>query len=463
MSRVSPGRGEGAIVRALVVLLLLAFAMAAPAKDAQDPIVRAEVSPETVVVGEAATLRVTVLAPTWFTKPPVYPTFELPNAITRLPPDSSFPTNERVGGENWSGIVRDYLVYPQLAARYELSGLKVQITYADPSTRQPVVLDVEMPPVVYSAKVPAGAADLDPFIPSTSLRLEQSLSGEIDNVKVGDGVTRSVTATVAGLPSLFLPTLLPTSEIDGLSVYPEEPVTEDIALNRGAGYDGQRTEAVTYVFERGGELNLPAVELRWWNTESKSIETASLPSISIGVSGGVSAADPQEARLDWWTSRSIWIIAGLLVVLVYLGVRYLPPLLAHLKESIGRWRRSESHVFRKLLRATQAGSPEIIVHLLIAWLDKVQPGATVEALEREAGLDALSAATAPLYRNLYGGEPRADFGPMQRRELAESLRALRDRLLVLRRSGAAQVLPDLNPRGSHLSDLAGSPTPVAGS
>ena len=53
-----------------------------PAWAATEPVVRVAVMPDTVRVGEAAELQVTVLVPTWFTKPPVYPSFELANAIT---------------------------------------------------------------------------------------------------------------------------------------------------------------------------------------------------------------------------------------------------------------------------------------------------------------------------------------------------------------------------------------------
>ena len=81
-------------------LCLTAVLSLAEASTGFDPKVRIEIEPETVSVGQSARLRVTVLVPTWFTAPPVYPTFEKVNAITRLPPDSSFPTSERVGGES---------------------------------------------------------------------------------------------------------------------------------------------------------------------------------------------------------------------------------------------------------------------------------------------------------------------------------------------------------------------------
>ena len=115
------------------VLALMIFALATSAALAQgQPIVRATVSPETVNVGESAELTVTILVPTWFTRPSTYPSFELANAITRLPADSSYNIRERIGNESWSGIVRTYEIYPLLGATYRLSGLSIEVTYANP-------------------------------------------------------------------------------------------------------------------------------------------------------------------------------------------------------------------------------------------------------------------------------------------------------------------------------------------
>jgi len=75
-------------------LLLYLLALTGTAA-AQEPQVRAAITPGAVSVGEPARLTVTVLVPTWFTSPPTYPSLDLANAVTRLPPDSSYPTRAR--------------------------------------------------------------------------------------------------------------------------------------------------------------------------------------------------------------------------------------------------------------------------------------------------------------------------------------------------------------------------------
>ena len=86
--------------RVLVAMALLGFASATLAQDL--PFVRVEVTPAEIAVDEPIRLRVTVLAPTGFPQPPTFPSFEISNAIVRLPPDSSRATSERVNRETYT-------------------------------------------------------------------------------------------------------------------------------------------------------------------------------------------------------------------------------------------------------------------------------------------------------------------------------------------------------------------------
>ena len=169
-----------------------------PAWAATEPVVRVAVMPDTVRVGEAAELQVTVLVPTWFTKPPVYPSFELANAITRLPPDSSYPTSERVGRETWSGIVRSYRVWPLLDARYRISGETLTVTFANPGAA-PVTAEVEVPEIVLRGIVPDGAAELDPYIAGRSLKLSLEVEGDISGLEAGDALVLTYRAELDGI------------------------------------------------------------------------------------------------------------------------------------------------------------------------------------------------------------------------------------------------------------------------
>ena len=226
------------------------------AQEAPRPFAKIEIEPNSVIVGQPARLRVTVLVPTWFSKPAVYPSFELPNLITRLPPNSSFPTTERINGQNWSGIVRDYVLYPQSRARYVISDQRVRVAFADPQTRKPVSVTVDVPQVSLVATVPPGAESLDPFIAGSALTIEQKIEGETEDLAPGDAVVRIVTVTVQGAPVMFIPALLAMRHDQGYTAYAIEPELQEVLDARTGQLTSKRTERVTYVFEGSGELEL---------------------------------------------------------------------------------------------------------------------------------------------------------------------------------------------------------------
>ena len=194
-------------------LILLSVLFAIGAHAAETPVVSVEVSPESVTVGESIRLRVTVLGPTWFPSPPRFPSFEVTNALVRLPPDSSYPTSQRIDGETWSGVIRNYEVIPLIGGNFQLDDLVMQVTYADPDTIKPVVVNVAVPPISFAAVVPAGAESLDPYIAGSNLQLRRELDGETGNLQAGDALVVRYVAELAGWPSLLIPDFVEMADV----------------------------------------------------------------------------------------------------------------------------------------------------------------------------------------------------------------------------------------------------------
>ena len=109
------GRRNGGrrMIRLLAVLLLLAL----PAV-AQEPVLRMEMDASEAVPGQAVSLRLTVLVPTFMPDPPVWPSYEAPDLLVRIA--STGPVSERIDGETWSGVSRRYLVAPMLPGAVDL-------------------------------------------------------------------------------------------------------------------------------------------------------------------------------------------------------------------------------------------------------------------------------------------------------------------------------------------------------
>ena len=413
----------------LILLLLLAPQLWAAEDQA---IVRMEIIPETVSVGEPATMRVTVLGPTWFTRPPVFPSFEIANAVVRLPPDSSMPFSEQVDGETWSGIVRDYEIYPLLAARYSLGGQMLKVSIANPG-KDPVLVDVAMPEASLQAIVPAGSEGLDPWLAGRELTLSRNIEGDSDSLEAGDAVVARTVAEIDGLPAIFLPPLYPDLQIEGVSVYADSPLVED-------GDTGRRTEQHTLVFAYGGEFTLPAIELDWWNTESESLEKVSVAAMTLTVTGPPAqiAKPVEEAGRDW---KALVVKAVAAILLAYLLWRLARVMVVRARQRAKKVKASESYAFKQLVRACAGQDKARVYHSLLAWLERLAPSLDAHRFIRDYGDKSLEEAFAALSEHLYQNpEQQVDL-----RALASGLEKARQTYQRQQSAGSHTLLPPLNP------------------
>lgn len=375
-------------VHAAAIFLLLTAA--ASAQDA--PIVTVEVTPDEVLVGESAQLRVTVLVPTWFPSPPVFPSFELSNAITRLPPDSSFPTSQRIGRDTWSGIVRNYRVYPLLGASYTLTGQSITVTYANPGADS-VRTDAEIPDITFRGIVPAGAESLDPYIAGQNFTLTREIDGDMASLEAGDALVVRYIAELEGLPAMFIPPLALEHDSPGLSVYADQPVVED-------GEPARRTETLTLVFDAGGEFTVPGIDLEWWNTADQQVRVASVDSLSLSVVGPPPAVMPTEMplRTDW---RSIAVLILGLGLLLVAARHALPAIRARRAATRAARERSEQHAFRQLQQALRNDDAPSAYRRMLAWIERIAPDCELRQFARAYGEPALEADLSAFLAALY--------------------------------------------------------------
>ena len=400
---------------------------------ADRPIVRASVSPEKVVVGSETTLTITVLVPTWFSKPPAYPSMEMEGVVTVLPPDSTYPVSEVLDGDTWSGTTREYKLYPLERGTFDLRKKHIGVSYADPQTIKPVITRVSLPEVRFFAVTPAGAENLNPFLAGSVLELTQEFSQESDTYRPGDAIERRITARLEGMQSMFIPPLLLPYETEGLSVYPGSSSTDDEYGEGKKAITGVRNEAVTYVFERGGIYNLPPVTLRWWNTEAGQVEIAEIPPMVFHVENTL-AQDVEELP------RLIVFAIVAIVLTLTLFIIYFRKLV--FQSIVSLWMsfcRSESNAFLGTIRRALFGNRRI------AYLG-------ILALQRRIGTDSSHALASKsrssiltLEASIYGPDSRkVPFGLVLRGKIVSELLSLRSRIRAkqrLRDSGAGSLNP----------------------
>lgn len=420
---------------ATILVVLVAQLLARPVLAQADPVVRVELEPSSVRVGEALSLRVTVLVPTYFPRPPVYPDFEVANAITRLPPDSSYPTSERVDGESWSGIVREYRIYPLAAASYRMEGATIRVTYANPGA-DPVVRDVPVPALAFEGTVPAGARNLDPYLAGTALELSLDVDGDDGELAVGDAVVLTYRAALQGLPSLFLPALsegvADVAGNDAVTVYSDAPRFGD---DEGIA---TRTERLTLVFTSGGDFTVPAVVIDYWNTAEETLRTARTAPLLFTVTGPPSAASITDRGSE--TSRR-WPFALLIGALLLALGNLLRKGQPAIRDRLRRWQGSEAYAFRRLRRELTAQRSQEVYRCVQRWLEQLEPGLGPRAFANAYGDGALSADIEALSDHVFGSRR----GKVELRGLEDRLVDARKRYLGRRGAQDATRLAPLNP------------------
>ncbi|ANT59283.1 hypothetical protein AYJ57_02240 [Salipiger sp. CCB-MM3] len=375
------------LLRVLTVWLAVALVVPAAAQEADAPQLRVDFPEDAAIPGQPLSLRLTVLVPTFMPKPPVWPSFEAPNLLVRLPGRATNPTSERVNGETWAGVSRRYTISPMVPGSFTLPPQDILITWQDPETGAPRESRLPTPPIAFSGEVPEGAEGLDPFIAAADLTLTQEIEGELAMVP-GNSLTRRLTVEVQGVSPMFLPQMLEPAGLPGLAAYPDAPQLSETE-ERGL-VSGSRTESITYVAEAGGGGALPEVRLEWYDIDDGAVKTATAEALTLEVDG---PPPERDAPRDW---RLLALLAGLVLLgalALFAVLRWLLPVLrARRQDRQARRLASEVYAWRGLQRVIARRDHQALRPALDLWAGRVAGSDPRRAPEVEAALLLLGAA-----------------------------------------------------------------------
>jgi hypothetical protein len=257
-----------------------------------------------------------------------------------------------------------------------------------------LLLTVKAKPITYPADLP--------WLPARSLTLSESWNPEPEHVQVGDSLTRSLTVKAEGLASSQLPPL-PGTDVNGLRRYPDQPVLGN--QNSERGLVGSREDREALVPSRSGSIELPSVEVVWWNTFEDHLEHSSLPARTLQVAANPSlmvdtpagtsptnAAADSEALWRWKLSTLILAFTTLLGFGLWWRARWQPAILRAAQNGP-----SPRTVLDDLKRACQANDPHATRQALDAWA-RQQPETLADMAARFVPLsDALDGLNGALY------------------------------------------------------------------
>lgn len=300
------------------LLCLPLVAMAAPEVRIQSRLV-----PQTgAMVGGTVNMEVDLLVDTWFTAAPVLPALNLPGALVVPPTGEAQHLNEKLDGKTFFGLRFTYQITPQAAQTFTIPALQFQVQPGQGDG--PVTLS--SPPLNFVAKALAGAQGEHGLVAS-KLTLVQQVQRSHDPLRVGDSITRTVTLKAEGAQAMLIPPV-PFAQIEGLKRYVQTPKVEPLSDGRGGTLGGMREDSVTYVITQTGKINLPAIEVKWWDASTGEAHTASVEKLSFDAGKGTYNAPfsiSQDLRdLGQKTHLRLsghWLLLATLVLLIA-GIAY---------------------------------------------------------------------------------------------------------------------------------------------
>jgi hypothetical protein len=311
-----------------------------------------------------------------------------------------------INGVRHGVIETRYAIYPQHSGQLMIPTLVFSATLVDtgnaadatPRPGKQIKVTSAQLPLTIKPKPDTYPADT-PWLPARSLSLSESWSPEPSQPQVGDSLTRTLTLKADGLSSAQLPPL-PFTDVQGLRRYPDQPQLSN--QNGERGLIGSREEREALVPTYSGAINLPSIEVVWWNTTEDHLESSTLPARTLQVveNPGMAANTPASGSAAQDTSRLWpWQLSTLVFALTTL-IGFVLWWRARSQPAVARAAQtgpSPRTLLDDLKRACQANDPQATRQALDAWA-RQQPETLADLAARFVPLsDALDGLNGALY------------------------------------------------------------------
>ena len=152
-------------------------------------------------------------------------------------------------------------------------------------------------PLTATVKAAPTSINLQDWLPANKVQLIDEWSDDVQKIKTGEPITRTITVIADGLTGLQLPDFS-IEEIDNIKQYPDKPVIENRKSTNAKGLTGMKQIKVAMIPASAGSYTLPEVKLSWWNTTNNKQETAIIPKKTITVTGSITTTEQTPSQLN---------------------------------------------------------------------------------------------------------------------------------------------------------------------
>jgi hypothetical protein len=334
---------------------------------AQQVVLRTAVSPEEVWTGQKTVLTVDVLVDGGWAQIKKFDLASPDGVFMRQMETQGTRISEAIDGIDYTGQRYELMLFSRADGVIEIPAFPVDVEVktwgAGGGTS---IQQLQTPATSFIAKVPADAQGLPGLVSTTNMSADQSWVPESIELQTGDVIQRTINLqAVDVLGMLLTPVSFP--RVDGVGVYQKEPTVAD-TYNRGE-LSGTREEAVSYVFEKPGLAEIPAVTLYWWNLSSETLEKITLDGLKVQVLPSTSTTDAESSQLDAGNRTYQWLLAGAFLCITVLVVLYRKRIMNAWASYAAKRQESEPMVFKRLLKSLRSRDAGSSLRDLMRWID----------------------------------------------------------------------------------------------
>lgn len=340
-----------------------------------------------VYVGEPVEVTVSVLTSTWFTKGVDLQNIKVNGAFTVY--FRSLSMSRKINGKTYAGVEMYYNIFPYDDKDIVFPSLEINVETPDDGGYKGVAHVIKTKSKNIKIKsVPAGFNNSE-WLVTSNMRAQDSWSGDLSKVKVGDVLTRKISRNASGTVSELIPPIV-WDTLRGVSLYPQRSEVENHKTK--ISISASRSDIISYLFEKEGEITIPQKELTWWNPVQNKLYKRTLKAQKILVAPNpdlgmiTSIRDSLEAMKDQKPAnneqgeaftilgispKAFAFIVLVSIFLVYVVVKILNSIRSWIKERNEQYHNSEAFYFQQFKKATQKMEPTGIIQSLYRWIDKL--------------------------------------------------------------------------------------------
>lgn len=341
-----------------------------------------------VYVGEPVEVSVTVYTSTWFTEGVDPGNVKVNGAYTLY--FRSVSESTQIKGKTYAGVKMIFNVFPYESTDITFPSLSIKVESpkegdykGSPQTIKTPAKKIKVIPVPKGYKAQ--------WLVASRVEVKDKISKR-SNIKVGDVIERRITRYVNGTVASLIPPIS-WDTISGVGNYPEMPIVDDIKTKTSV--KASRTDAIRYLFEKEGNITLPAIIIQWWNPVQKKLFKRTLKEVVINVQANpdpgllmsvrdslemMSArantdAENEPGFFQQLTRKQKAILAFLVILLIWLFTR-IPNIYRFFKRKIADYRKkreaylvSEKYYFHQFLRTAKTFDNAQTLNAAYRWID----------------------------------------------------------------------------------------------